>query len=286
MASYGLSKRWCGVVWCMVWCGVVWCGVVSCGVVWCGVVSCGVVWCGVVWCGVVWCGVVWCGVVWCGVVCVVWCGVVWCGVVWCGVVWCGVVWCGVVWCGVVWCGVVCQRCCYQKAMARIALQKKKMQAGRAVCLSAPCVWCVAHLWHGAVTLFGVGWLPSRAALGKLCRSVLWCYQSSRWALPSVPPGRGGTLTRLALGQLTSFSTMPHYLGVVGSGDLAAYSHTASLLSPRPLCLTTLGQWVVELFLFTASLPCLTPCPLSWGVGSGTPSIHCLVCRPHKEPTPR
>ena len=27
----------------------------------------GAVWCGVVWCGVVWCGVVWCGVVWCGV---------------------------------------------------------------------------------------------------------------------------------------------------------------------------------------------------------------------------
>ena len=63
-----------------------------------------------------------CGVVWCGVVC---CGVVWCGVVWCGVVWCGVVWCGVVWCGVVWYGMVCQRCCYQKVLARMVLHVGK-----------------------------------------------------------------------------------------------------------------------------------------------------------------
>ena len=90
------------------------------------------------WCGVVWCGVVWCGVVWCGVV---WCGVVWCGVVWCGVVWCGVVWCGVVWCGVVWCDV--PKAVLPKGNSRDGLALRKMQAGRAVCLSTCCVVCCA-----------------------------------------------------------------------------------------------------------------------------------------------
>src|SRR4029434_6871373 len=42
----GVTRGWCGVV----WCGVEWCGVVWCGVEWCGAVRCGVEWCGVVWC--------------------------------------------------------------------------------------------------------------------------------------------------------------------------------------------------------------------------------------------
>ena len=45
---------------------------------------------------------------------------------------------------VVWCGVVCRRRCYQMAMARMPCIRV-MQNRRAVCLSACCVQCVAHL---------------------------------------------------------------------------------------------------------------------------------------------
>ena len=121
-----------------------------------------------------------CGVVWCGVV---WCGVVWCGVVWCGVVWCGVVWCGVVWCGVAWCaeGTVTKR---QWPGCSCILV---MQAGRAVCVDAHCVLCVAHLCGGQ-THPHVWQAQFMATLGTPCRSACWCSCSSRRAHAMVPPG--------------------------------------------------------------------------------------------------
>ena len=60
-----------------------------------------------------------------------------------GVMCCMVVW---VWvrCGAVWCGV--PKALLPKGNGRDGLVQAKMQAGRVVCLSADCVWCVAHMW--------------------------------------------------------------------------------------------------------------------------------------------
>ena len=57
------------------------------------------------------------------------------------------VWCGMLWFGVVWCGAVCRgavHCVVPKALVpngngRDGLAHRKMEAGRAVCLSARCV---------------------------------------------------------------------------------------------------------------------------------------------------
>ena len=95
---------------------------------------------------------------------------------------------------------------------------------RAVCG----VLCTAEgrhplLWRAA----SVPGCPGHALpLSLMVLPKLKLKQRSCWALPSVPPGPGGASTRMALGQLRSFCTLPHCPGEVDSGDPAVFCHTA------------------------------------------------------------
>ena len=84
-------------------------------------------------------------------------------------------WCGVVWCGVVWCGV--PKALLPNGNGRDALHMGNAEREGGVSERVLCVVC-EHLWQRAAPLFGAGRLLSRAALGTLCRSASWCYQSS------------------------------------------------------------------------------------------------------------
>ena len=76
--------------------------------------------------------------------------------------------------GAVWCGTVCRRRCYQKAMAGMSCTRV-MQNGRAVCLSARCVWYGAHQRRGGP------WLPADGVLSSGPpwdhRGLVWPYQA-------------------------------------------------------------------------------------------------------------
>ena len=60
------------------------------------------------------------------------------------------------------------------------------------------------------------------------------------------------------GQRNSFCTLPHCLGVVGTGTSPIHYIIA------------LVHWAVELLLYIASLP--------WGMASGTPFLHCRTAK--------
>ena len=143
------------------------------------------------------------------------------------------------WCGVVWCaeGAV------TKGNGQDALAHGKMQAGRAVCLSARCVWCIVQgrylLWCRAATVPGC---PGDAL--PLCLMVLLKFSLGPTLCASGP---GGALMRLALGQLRSFSPLPHCLGPMGSGDPSGQRGSYSI---PPHCS---GQWTTGILLSKATL---------------------------------
>ena len=90
------------------------------------------------------------------------------------------------------------------------------------------------------------------------------------------------------GQWNSCYTLPHCLGVVGSGTPAIHCLTAlgavGSATPAMHCLTAWGQWAVDVLQRTAPLPggsgqwnsCNTLPHCLGAVGSRIPAMHCLT----------